>query len=81
MVADLEAFRNLAVSIERNAKGDALLSALDRAFAEANRLGLVANGEIVPVFSAAQVEQVRMAGMRAAQGSPVAQSAAVTVTN
>lgn len=49
--------------------------------AEANRLGLVANGEIVPVFSAAQVEQVRMAGMRAAQGSPVAQSAAVTVTN
>lgn len=38
-IADLEEFRDLAVSITRNAKGDALLLALDRAFAEADRLG------------------------------------------
>ncbi len=38
-IVDLEEFRDLAVSITRNAKGDALLSALDRAFAEADRLG------------------------------------------
>jgi len=38
-IADLEEFRDLAVSITRNAKGDALLAALDRAFAEAGRLG------------------------------------------
>lgn len=38
-IADLEEFRDLAVSITRNAKGDALLAALDRAFAEADRLG------------------------------------------
>jgi adenine-specific DNA-methyltransferase len=38
-IADLEAFRNLAVSITHNAKGKALLLALDRAFADADRLG------------------------------------------
>jgi adenine-specific DNA-methyltransferase len=38
-IADLEAFRNLAVSITHNAKGQALLKALDRAFADAERLG------------------------------------------
>lgn len=38
-IADLEAFRNLAVSITHNAKGKALLIALDRAFADAERLG------------------------------------------
>jgi adenine-specific DNA-methyltransferase len=38
-IADLEGFRQLAVSITRNAKGAAFLIALDRAFAEAQRLG------------------------------------------
>lgn len=38
-IADLEAFRTLAVSITDNAKGQALLIALDRAFVEAERLG------------------------------------------
>ena len=38
-IADLEQFRQLAVSITHNAKGTALLTALDRAFAEAERLG------------------------------------------
>ncbi len=38
-IADLEQFRSLAVSITHNAKGAALLIALDRAFAEAERLG------------------------------------------
>lgn len=38
-IADLEQFRELAVSITHNAKGQALLTALDRAFAEAERLG------------------------------------------
>ena len=38
-IADLDAFRQLALSIEHNAKGKALLVALGRAFAEAERLG------------------------------------------
>jgi adenine-specific DNA-methyltransferase len=38
-VADLEAFRDLAVSIRHNAKGEALVIALTKAFAEARRLG------------------------------------------
>ena len=38
-IAELEAFRSLAVSITHNAKGRALITALDRAFAEAARLG------------------------------------------
>jgi len=38
-IADLERFRRLAVSITYNAKGKALLIALQRAFAEADRLG------------------------------------------
>jgi hypothetical protein len=38
-LADLERFRHLAVSITHNAKGAALLIALERAFAEAERLG------------------------------------------
>ncbi len=37
-IADLESFRQLAVSITHNSKGDALLTALDRAFADAERL-------------------------------------------
>lgn len=38
-IEDLEQFRKLAVSITQNAKGRALLIALERAFAEAARLG------------------------------------------
>lgn len=38
-IADLEEFRDLAISIQNNAKGRALLAALDRAFGEADRLG------------------------------------------
>ena len=38
-IADLEEFRQLAVSIEHNAKGKALLTALDIAFAKAAKLG------------------------------------------
>ncbi|MHB8563635.1 MAG: SNF2-related protein [Acidiferrobacteraceae bacterium] len=38
-IADLEGFKRLALSIEQNAKGKALLVALTRAFAEADRLG------------------------------------------
>ena len=38
-IADLEEFRTLALSITHNAKGRALLTALDRAFKEAERLG------------------------------------------
>jgi superfamily II DNA or RNA helicase len=38
-IADLEEFRDLAVSIGHNAKGEALLAALGRAFGEADRLG------------------------------------------
>jgi len=37
-IADLQSFRDLAVSITNNAKGMALLVALDRAFAETERL-------------------------------------------
>lgn len=38
-VADLDEFRRLALSISTNAKGKALVTALERAFAEADRLG------------------------------------------
>jgi adenine-specific DNA-methyltransferase len=38
-IHDLEEFRKLALSIEHNTKGRALLLALDKAFAEADRLG------------------------------------------
>lgn len=38
-IRDLEAFRDLALTITQNAKGRALLTALDKAFAEAARLG------------------------------------------
>jgi len=38
-IADLESFRTLATSITNNAKGEALLVALKKAFAEARRLG------------------------------------------
>ncbi len=38
-IRDLRAFTDLALSIEQNAKGTALLVALERAFAEADRLG------------------------------------------
>ncbi|MEY4530013.1 MAG: hypothetical protein RLZZ156_734, partial [Deinococcota bacterium] len=38
-ITDLEQFYALAASIDDNAKGQALLTALKRAFAEANRLG------------------------------------------
>lgn len=38
-IAELRSFRDLAISITHNAKGQALLKALDRAFAETERLG------------------------------------------
>jgi adenine-specific DNA-methyltransferase len=38
-IHDLEAFRDLALTITQNAKGRALLTALEKAFAEAARLG------------------------------------------
>ena len=38
-INDLKSFTDLALSIEDNAKGKALLIALERAFAEADRLG------------------------------------------
>lgn len=38
-IADLEGFRDLATSIKHNAKGQALLTALGKAFEEARRLG------------------------------------------
>lgn len=38
-IKDLDGFRSLAVSITTNAKGRELVSALDRAFSEAERLG------------------------------------------
>ncbi len=38
-INDLKSFRDLAVSITHNAKGKALLAALDRAFAETEKLG------------------------------------------
>lgn len=38
-IADLESFRQLALSIEQNAKGKSLLVALGKAFTEAERLG------------------------------------------
>lgn len=38
-IADLQQFRDLAVSITHNSKGHALVVALNRAFAEAERLG------------------------------------------
>lgn len=38
-ISDLEAFRDLAISIKTNAKGQALLTALAKAFEEARRLG------------------------------------------
>jgi len=38
-IEDLEAFRTLAISITHNAKGDALLTALDVAFAKAVEIG------------------------------------------
>jgi hypothetical protein len=38
-IADLDGFRELALSIHHNAKGRALLVALERGFAEAKRLG------------------------------------------
>ena len=47
-ILDLEDFRSLAVSITQNAKGQALLAALDRAFAEADRLGARARRLFLP---------------------------------
>jgi len=38
-IRDLEAFRDLALTITQNAKGKALLQGLEKAFAEATRLG------------------------------------------
>jgi adenine-specific DNA-methyltransferase len=38
-IADLTSFRNLAVSITTNAKGRALVAAIERAFLEADRIG------------------------------------------
>ena len=44
-IRDLEYYRTLAVSITHNAKGRALLLALDRAFAEAEKIGGPAQGD------------------------------------
>jgi hypothetical protein len=49
--------------------------------AEAYRLGLVASGEILPVPSDAQIEQVRLAGVRAVQGNTVVQGVGGTIAN
>ncbi|MGY0522832.1 SNF2-related protein, partial [Pseudomonas aeruginosa] len=38
-IAELQQFKNMATSIRENGKGKALLIALDRAFAELERLG------------------------------------------
>jgi adenine-specific DNA-methyltransferase len=38
-LSDLQEFRDLAISVEQNAKGVALIAALDRAFEEMKRLG------------------------------------------
>ena len=45
-IADLRAFRDLAVSIAENAKGQALLSALRAGFAKASELGGVEKATI-----------------------------------
>jgi hypothetical protein len=42
--------------------------------AEALRLGLIPHGEVLPVASADQREQIRLAGLRAAQAERVAQA-------
>jgi hypothetical protein len=49
--------------------------------AEAYRLGLVASGEILPVPSDAQIEQVRLAGLRAVQGNAVVQATGGAIAN
>ena len=41
---------------------------------EARRLGLIASGEILPVPTAEQAEQIRLAGLRAVQGSAMVQA-------
>ena len=41
--------------------------------AEANRLGLIARGEILPVPTPGQLEQIRLAGLRAVQGTALVQ--------
>lgn len=46
--------------------------------AEALRLGLLPQGEIERVATPAQMEQVRQAGLRAAQGATLVQSGAAT---
>lgn len=42
--------------------------------AEARRLGLIAQGEFMPIASPEQTEQIRLAGLRAVQGTAVVQS-------
>ncbi len=49
--------------------------------AEAYRLGLVASGEILPIPSDAQIEKVRLAGLRAVQGNTVVQGAGGIIAN
>ena len=42
--------------------------------AEANRLGLIARGEILPVATPGQIEQIRLAGLRAVGQDAVVQA-------
>ena len=49
--------------------------------AEALRLGYFNGGEILPVPSDAQIEQVRLAGVRAVQGNTVVQGVGGTIAN
>jgi hypothetical protein len=46
---------------------------------EARRLGLIAHGEILPVATPEQIEQVRLAGLRAVQDPAVAQNGGATL--
>jgi hypothetical protein len=48
---------------------------------EAQRLGLIANGEITVLPTPAQLEQVRLAGLRAVQGDNLAQGQNKSVKN
>jgi ERCC4-related helicase len=66
-ITDLEQFRELAVSITNNAKGRALVTALERAFGEAERLG--ASRKAI-VFTESRKTQLYL--LRVLAGSPFA---------
>jgi hypothetical protein len=48
---------------------------------EAQRLGLITTGEITVIPTPAQLEQVRLAGLRAVQGDNLAQGQSKSVKN